>query len=610
MKINFVSEGLPEDIKKLVEEEYKNLFAELDKIPEFANQELTVVAKQIPSRVGFEIKIEGNLLNVHRKFTNLKEYELHNLLLNLDPTIQNRGIADLVNRPGVKILEKLGGKKIILEANTDVGGYAWLRKGFWPDDGKEFLDAAIQQGVEEKLISKKLASEFYALSEAEAKEFVISKEFRKYKKALLGSSWPGSADVSNPKIRELITGEKITQAIPKTTQTINELYRDGALRHQIAVRGYSAGEAKKVAKLLEQADADLVDKLKKRLSKFGNRAVDPTSDRWKALLSDIRALRAETIKAAQDSATVDLGQFAKDEYDAELALLKSVSPLEVDFAVVSAVQLRAIATAKPFDGHLLKDWWQSLAQLDQKNLVQAIQIGMTQGQPVDDIVRRVAGTRANKYSDGVLSITRRNAQAITRTAINHVSNQARGTLWEENKTLFQAKIWSSTLDGRTSAICRARDGHGVPVGNSKLPEGVPELMPAGATPPAHVNCRSTMVAYIDGVGLVGNRPFVTDVRTRTKREIDFKQMAKDQGKSIQEVRAEWAAKNVGQVPAATTYQEFLSRQPAAFQDRVLGATKAKMFRSGKIKLDQFVDRNGNELTIDELRELHPKLSKL
>ena len=390
------------------------------------------------------------------------------------------------------------------------------------------------------------------------------------------------------------------------TPTLNELYRDAALRHQIGVRRYSAGEAKKVAKLLEQADADLVDKLKKRLSKFGNRAVDPTSERWKELLTDIRVLRAETLKSIQGTATADLAQFAKDEHAAELAVLKSVSPLEVEFAVVAAEQLRAIATAKPFDGHLLKDWWQSLAQLDQKNVIQAIQIGMTQGQPVDDVVRRIAGTRVNKYSDGVLAITRRNAQAITRTAINHVSNQARGALWEENKNLFQAKIWSATLDGRTSAICRARDGHGTPVGNSELPAGVPPLNPPGAVPPGHHNCRSTLVAYIDGIGLVGNRPFVTDIRTRQKREIDFRQMAKDQKRPIQEVRAEWAANNVGQVPTTTNYQDFLSRQPATFQDQVLGVTKGKLFRSGKIKLDQFVDRNGNELTIDQLRELHPK----
>jgi hypothetical protein len=115
-----------------------------------------------------------------------------------------------------------------------------------------------------------------------------------------------------------------------------------------------------------------------------------------------------------------------------------------------------------------------------------------------------------------------------------------------------------------------------------------------------------MVAYIDGVGLLGNRPTVADTRTRDKREIDFRAEAKAQGKSIQDVRKEWAERNVGRVPAATTYQDFLGRQSAAFQDEVLGKTKGVLFRKGGLKVDQFVDRNGTELTLDQLAATKPE----
>ena len=388
--------------------------------------------------------------------------------------------------------------------------------------------------------------------------------------------------------------------------TSNEEYRDAALRHQIGLRRYSAGLNKRIAKLLEKADADLTEKLKARLVRFEGKPMDFTGDRWKALLEDVKDARAVALAEYRQTVRTELGTLSTMEAAREVSVLESSLPIEISFAAVAADQLRAIVSSQPFQGRLLKEWFQTLEQVDQQRLVQALQLGMTQGEPIDDIVRRVVGTRKNNYADGILSMTRRDAQAIVRTAVNHVSNTARNYVWDANSDVIQARIWTSTLDGRTSAVCRARDGHGAPVGDNPLPEGVPPLTPANAKPPAHINCRSVMVAYIDGVGLLGNRPTVTDTRTRDKREIDFRAEAKAQGKSIQDVRKEWAERNVGRVPAATTYQDFLGRQSAAFQDEVLGKTKGVLFRKGGLKVDQFVDRNGTELTLDQLAATKPE----
>jgi hypothetical protein len=104
---------------------------------------------------------------------------------------------------------------------------------------------------------------------------------------------------------------------------------------------------------------------------------------------------------------------------------------------------------------------------------------------------------------------------------------------------------------------------------------------------------------------VGNRPTVVDTRTRAKREVDFRKIARQQGKPIQEVRAAWGRDVVGRVPATTSYQDFLMRQKPAFQDEVLGKRKGQLFRKGGLKLDQFVDRAGNELTLAELAAANP-----
>lgn len=387
----------------------------------------------------------------------------------------------------------------------------------------------------------------------------------------------------------------------------NDEYWDASLRHQIGLRRYGSGLTKRVARLLEEADRELTAMLRERLQRFEGKPVDFTSARWMALIDDIKAARAVAMKEYRQLSREELQTLGAMEGAREISLLTSAIPIEVSFAAVAVDQLRAIATSQPFQGRLLREWFQRLEAKDQAELKRVIQLGMTDGEPIDDIVRRVIGTRKKGYTDGVLSVTRRDAQAIVRTAVNHVSNTARNYVWEANSDIITARIWSSTLDGRTSAICRARDGKGTPTPGNTLPEGVLPLKPVNAKPPAHINCRSVMIGYIDGIGLVGKRPYVTDTRNRRRREIDFRKMAREQGRSIQDIRRDWAAENIGRVPADTTYEDFLRRQPATFQNEVLGVQKAKWFREGKLSLSEYVDRNGNEFTIQELLRSNPEL---
>jgi hypothetical protein len=59
----------------------------------------------------------------------------------------------------------------------------------------------------------------------------------------------------------------------------------------------------------------------------------------------------------------------------------------------------------------------------------------------------------------------------------------------------------------------------------------------------------------------------------------------------------------GPVDGRTTYQSWLKRQDAEFQNEVLGVERAELFRSGKVTLDRFVDDQGVTLTLKQLREI-------
>jgi len=388
--------------------------------------------------------------------------------------------------------------------------------------------------------------------------------------------------------------------------TANELLFDASVRHQIGVRRFQSGEVRRVLTILEKADRELTEMLRLRLIKFGDAPPDFRSKRFGRLLADVRGARKIAMQQVRTQITGSLVKLAPLEVDFEQRMIRSSVPVEFNFAAVETSQLRTIVFSRPFQGRLLREWYMDLAAIDRGNLRAAIQLGMSQGESIPAIVRRVAGTRARNFTDGALAITRRKAETIVRTAVNHVSNRARETMWDANSDVISAIRWTAMLDGRTTPICRARDGTFTTVGGRALPAEFAPLQPAGARPPAHMACRSVMIAAVDGVGIVGQKPFVRDTRTRRLREVDFRKIARNTGKSVSRVRREWISENIGTVPSKTTYNQFLKRQPAAFQDQALGQTKGKLFRKGELDVDKFVDVKGNELTLTQLADSQPE----
>lgn len=399
--------------------------------------------------------------------------------------------------------------------------------------------------------------------------------------------------------------------------TANEDLLDDALRRAIALRRFTSGEARRAIEILSAGDRALADWMRGKLEAIVRSGrIDTT--RFTDFQSALKGRRAEVFTGLHAHVKEALRELVKLEAQAELAAIQNHLPVAIELDTVPVPKLYAAAFDRPFaSGAPLSDWFRRLAVDDQTRLSRAIQIGVVQGETTPQIVARVVGTRAGGFNDGALAITRRNADTVVRTAVNHVSNAARGAVWAENDDLFKYLRWVATLDGRTSKICASRDGALTSVRGDPLPKGAEKLIPPNARPPAHPNCRSTMVAVIDAdefARMVGERPFVRDTRTREARERDFRAEARDRAgarwsnmdartrnAAVARIRQEWAREAVGQVPARTTYEAWLRRQPAAFQDEVLGKTKGALFRRGGVKLSQFVDRTGAEYNLEQLR---------
>jgi SPP1 gp7 family putative phage head morphogenesis protein len=182
---------------------------------------------------------------------------------------------------------------------------------------------------------------------------------------------------------------------------------------------------------------------------------------------------------------------------------------------------------------------------------------------------RAAGVKSIIASGGELTAMADNQiMALVRTSINQVANSASMVVYEANQDVTKKYQYVATLDSLTSPICRALDGQEFPYGK-------------GPTPPQHFNCRSKVVAVIDYKGL-GFPELESEFETRASKG--------------------------GQVPANTTYGQWLKDQPLKTQQDVLGPSKVPYFNrlvekyGARDAMAKLVRDDGSELTLKDLQD--------
>jgi SPP1 gp7 family putative phage head morphogenesis protein len=370
--------------------------------------------------------------------------------------------------------------------------------------------------------------------------------------------------------------------------TANDNFRDALIRHQIGLQRLSGSLSKKVATLLGKTQNELKGLITTRLNAAaaGQTLSPNTLKRLQGLENAVRELRHA---ALDDSYKVMAEQSrALVLYEPEFIsqATKHVSPVLLDFSLPPAAQLTALVASQPFEGKTLKQWAANQKATDVRRIMDTVKIGMVQGSPIPDIVSRVVAQTNRTVTE---------AETITRTAVNFYSNKAKELVYRANADIFDEEAFVSTLDSRTTPICRGLDGKRFPVGE-------------GPRPPMHMRCRSLRVAVI-GDELIGDRPAKPATEKMLLREYaskkGFKAPRTRDGlphgtKGDYDAFARGRIRELtGTVPASTTYDQWLRSQSASFQDDVLGKGKAKLFRDG-LTLDKFVDDTGREFTLAQL----------
>jgi SPP1 gp7 family putative phage head morphogenesis protein len=356
-------------------------------------------------------------------------------------------------------------------------------------------------------------------------------------------------------------------AVTSANDTLVDLYIERA----IDLLRLEAGTRNRVFAILTDLEGELVGQLAK---------VDPTGvttptgqrKRLEKLLSAVQA----AIRAGYRDASKLMATEIREIIDQEAVWTGHAINTSIDFEFVTGgltrKGLETLAGDALIQGAASSDWWSRQAQGLQNSFADQMRIGIAAGETNADLVARIRGKDGQP---GIMNVSRNSAERLVRTSVQAAANVGREAMYEDNSDIIASLQWHATLDTRTSIWCITRDGHHYSNDDQHKPkDGGPAWLQGPGK--LHWNCRSTSVPVL--------------------------KTWKDLGIDMDEIPQTTRASMDGQVPAKTTFEGWLKKQPAARQDTVLGASVADLWRRGKIGFRDLLDQSGRPLTTEQLRE--------
>lgn len=338
------------------------------------------------------------------------------------------------------------------------------------------------------------------------------------------------------------------------------------ISHQVWLQRNASHEVNELEPFIQQ----MRDEVRKQVLQFGDD--NRTRQNLEKLLRDLEDILDGITTDWRDKLTEDLQ--ALGGYEADWTTKTLTANVNAEFVTPSPEQVWSAAKwnpmplgDKPADLFGLMKGWEDA---EVNRLVTGVKMGFVQGKTTRQIVKEVVG------QGGLADISQRNAAALVRTAVNHVSTQAKDVTYEKNKDIVEGYELVVTLDSRTSAICRSWPP-------KKVYKLTDEYQPK---PPFHVACRTTTAPVISS-------------------EFDFL----DKGAK----RAAKGAEGGTQVAADTSYYDFFAQQPAWWQDKAVGPIRGAIFRNSGMSPEEFraasVDGFNRPMTLAEMAEADKRVAE-
>lgn len=374
-----------------------------------------------------------------------------------------------------------------------------------------------------------------------------------------------------------------------------DIVADRLIQRGIYLERYKAGFNNRILAELETLEDGLTREL---VTLFAKGTPNPSLrvQRLEKLLGETRHIIRRAYSEKKTMAGKELVRLAANEQAYVVGAINETAGIELMDRVLNYDELKKLTDDTLIHGAKSAEWWDRQGDDLQKRFGDQMRQGVLRGETLDQLSARVRGTQAKAFTDGVMPVSRRQAEALVRTSVQAVANSTRLESYRANQDVVNAIQWIATLDSRTTHICMALNQK-MWTTETREPIGHSHVFPG---PTAHWNCRSTQI------GVLKTWEELVAGQDQEALDEEFRKQLKAQGfddQAIQQIRRNTKASMDGQVAKDLSFDEWLSGKDPALQDQMLGRGRAKLFRDGKITLTDLVDQRLRPLTIEQLESL-------
>ncbi|MEO0481177.1 MAG: minor capsid protein [Planctomycetota bacterium] len=327
---------------------------------------------------------------------------------------------------------------------------------------------------------------------------------------------------------------------------------DETIERATEIERFKAGLILALLRSWRPAERAIVTRTRDRFEVIRNRGTLALAQQnVQGLLARQRDIIDQAAGSLQSQVRSDLLEFVSLQDEWQRATFSGVLPSLNLGPELPASLRREIVNARPFEGRNLADWFRGFREATKRVVNQQTVLAFQAGETAPQVVQRLSRQRGEA---GALHRSRTEIETLAQTAVQQIANEVQAENLRKLRGLFTHEVWVATLDSNVCITCASLDGKRFPVDE-------------GPQWPIHPRCRCRRVPEVPGAGS-GRR-----------------------------------ASSEGQIPGDVKLSDWLLTQSPERQNRILGRTRADLFRAGRLPdLDPMtlLDPQFRPIRLDEL----------
>lgn len=392
-----------------------------------------------------------------------------------------------------------------------------------------------------------------------------------------------------------------------THSKADEDYADSLVSYWIDLSRYQGQVQKDMTRMFDDLSRDL-----RKLLDQANREPGKLSKIKRARLEKLLRASERTIESRVGSLEIEqpetLSELMLDGNEMGVNAMNRAIGANALTVTMTPHQAEALAGNMLIEGEQVQKLWRNEWDYLKQEYSRTIRVHAQYGEGIQEITRslfdlpelieELKGEVSPKWEGrALMAKVRSRATTLASTSVMEASNQGLRNLYEANNDLFVGYEHLSTLDKRTSPICRGRDG--LRWDMDEKPIGGHDKV--FRWPPLHPRCRSILQTLMKTWEEMRGAQVLVDPESGKKRS--FQRVV---GARRNAVEKQLRRSEDGLVSKNMTYEQFLRRKSENYVEAVMGPGRYRLWKEGLISQIDLTDSYGNELTLKELQKIAQK----